>query len=60
MIAAGKYASVRKAARAEDVAKSYAARISKMVLLAPNIVDAIVEGRADDRVMLRVRQEAEG
>jgi hypothetical protein len=25
-----------------------------MVLLAPNIVEAIVDGRADDRVMLKV------
>jgi hypothetical protein len=31
-----------------------AAKISKMVLLAPDIVEAIVEGRADDRVMLKV------
>jgi hypothetical protein len=54
LIEAGKYASVREAARAEGVAKSYAAKISKMVLLAPDIVEAIVEGRADDRVMLKV------
>jgi hypothetical protein len=31
-----------------------AAKISKMVLLAPNIVEAIVERRAEDRVMLKV------
>jgi hypothetical protein len=31
-----------------------AAKISKMVLLAPDIVEAIVEGRTDDRVMLKV------
>jgi hypothetical protein len=54
LIEAGKYASVREAARAEGVAKSYAAKISKMVLLAPDIVEAIVAGRADDRVMLKV------
>jgi hypothetical protein len=41
-------------ARAEGVAKSYAAKISKMVLLAPDIVEAIVAGRADDRLMLTV------
>jgi hypothetical protein len=34
LIEAGKYASVREAARAEGVAKTYAAKISKMVLLA--------------------------
>jgi hypothetical protein len=54
LIEAGRYASVREAARAEGVAKTYAAKISKMVLLAPDIVEAIVEGRADDRVMLKV------
>jgi hypothetical protein len=54
LIEAGKYASVREAARAEGVAKTYAAKISKMVLLAPDIVEAIVEGRTDDRVMLKV------
>jgi hypothetical protein len=31
-----------------------AAKISKMVLLAPDIVEAIAEGRADDRAMLKV------
>jgi hypothetical protein len=35
-----------------------AANISKMVLLAPDIVEAIVEGRTDDRVMLKVLEEA--
>jgi hypothetical protein len=54
LIEAGRYASVREAARAEGVAKTYAAKISKMVLLAPDIVEATVEGRTDDRVMLKV------
>jgi hypothetical protein len=54
LIEAGRYAAVREAARAEGVAKTYAAKISKMVLLAPDIVEAIVEGRTDDRVMLKV------
>jgi hypothetical protein len=54
LIESGKYASIREAARAEGVAKTYAAKISKMVLLAPDIVEAIVEGRTDDRVMLKV------
>ena len=54
LIEAGKYTSVREAARAEGLAKSYAAKISKMVLLAPDIIEAIVEGLADDRVMLKV------
>lgn len=40
------------------MAKTYAAKISKMVLLAPEIIEAIVEGRADDRVMLKVLEGA--
>jgi hypothetical protein len=39
---------------AGDVAEEYAAKISKMVLLAPHIVEAIVERRAADRVMLKM------
>ncbi|MEZ5933779.1 MAG: hypothetical protein R3F54_17875 [Alphaproteobacteria bacterium] len=54
LIEAGKYASIREAARAEGVAKTYAAKISMIVLLAPDNVVAIVEGRTDDRVMLTV------
>jgi hypothetical protein len=54
LIEAGTYASVRDAARAEGVAKSQAARISRMVLLAPDIVEAILEGRTDDRMMLKM------
>ena len=54
LIEAGKYTSIREAARAEGVAKSYAAKISKMVLLAPDIIEALVEGRTDDRMMLKV------
>ena len=50
LIESGKHASIREVARAEGVAKTYAAKISKMVLLAPDIV----EGLADDRVMLKV------
>lgn len=54
LIEAGTYASVREAARAEGVAKSYAAKISKVVLLAPDIIEAILDGRTDDRMMLKL------
>jgi hypothetical protein len=39
---------------ADGIDIANAANISKMVLLAPNIVEAIVDGRADDRVMRKV------
>jgi len=39
---------------ADGTDSANAAKISKMVLLAPDIVEVIVEGRADDRVMLNV------
>jgi hypothetical protein len=41
------------ALRTDGPTKTYAAKISKMALLAPDIVTAI-EGRADHRMMLKV------
>ncbi len=35
------------------MAKSNAAKISKMMLLAPDIIEAILEGRTDDWMMLK-------
>ncbi len=35
------------------MAKSNAAKISRMMLLAPDIIEAILEGRTDDRMMLK-------
>ena len=39
---------------ADGIDIANAVKISKMVLLAPDIVEAIVDGRTDDRVTLKV------
>ena len=45
LIDAGRYASVTELARALDVDRSYVGRILRLALLAPDIVEAIVEGQ---------------
>ncbi len=45
LLDAGRYASVSELARALDVDRSYVGRILRLALLAPDIVEAIVEGR---------------
>ena len=37
---------------AENISKSYVSRILRLALLAPDIVEAIVEGRADHTLFL--------
>ena len=48
----GVYGSVTEIAEAEKISKSYVSRILRLALLAPDIVEAILRGRADQRVML--------
>ena len=48
----GVYASVTEIAEAEKIAKSYVSRILRLALLAPDLVEAILGGWADQRVML--------
>jgi hypothetical protein len=48
----GVYGSVTEIAEAEPISKSYVSRILRLALLAPNIVEAILGGWADERVML--------
>ena len=48
----GVYASVTEIAEAEKISKSYVSRILRLALLAPDIVEAILGGWADQRVML--------
>src|ERR687891_2428929 len=47
MLDDGVYASVSDIGDAENISKSYVSRILRLALLAPDIVDAILEGRAD-------------
>ena len=48
----GVYGSVTEIAEAEKISKSYVSRILRLALLAPDIVEAILGGWADQRVML--------
>ena len=53
MIECGEYASITELAKAEGVNQSYACRVLRLSLLAPNIVAAILDGRHDCDVMLK-------
>jgi len=53
MIEIGKYASITELAKAEGVNQSYACRMLRLSLLAPNIVTAILDSRHDSDVMLK-------
>src|SRR4051794_5621491 len=52
MLDQGVYGSVTEIAEAEKISKSYVSRILRLALLAPDIVEAILGGWADQRVML--------
>jgi hypothetical protein len=49
---AGVYSSVTEIAEAERIGKSYVSRILRLALLAPDLVEAILGGWADQGVML--------
>ena len=48
----GVYASLAEIARAEKLNPSYVSRIARIVLLAPDIVEAIVSGTLSHRIVL--------
>jgi hypothetical protein len=48
----GIYASVTEIARLEGISKSYISRILRLALLAPDVVEAILEGRTEPALML--------
>jgi hypothetical protein len=52
MLDDGVYASVSDIGDAENVSKSYVSRILRLVLLAPDIVEAILAGRTDQGMIL--------
>jgi hypothetical protein len=52
MLDDGIYGTVREIGDAENISKSYVRRILRLALLAPDIVDAILAGRADRGMML--------
>src|SRR5476651_2513387 len=53
MIESGDYASITELAKAEGVNESYACRMLRLSLLAPDIVTAILDGRHHCDVMLK-------
>ena len=52
MLDEGRYASVRELAEGERVKPSYAAGMMRLTLLAPAIMEAILDGRQADEVTL--------
>ena len=52
MLDEGAYTSVSEIGEAEAIGKSYVSRILRLALLAPDIVEAILTGRMDQRMML--------
>jgi hypothetical protein len=48
----GVYTSVSEIGDAENISKSYVSRILRLALLAPDIVNEILAGRADQSLML--------
>jgi hypothetical protein len=52
MLDEGVYATVSEIGDAENISKSYVSRILRLALLAPDIIEAILAGRADQSLML--------
>jgi hypothetical protein len=52
MLDEGVHTSVSEIGDAENISKSYVSRILRLALLAPDIIEAIVVGRADQSLLL--------
>ena len=52
MLDEGVYATVSEIGEAENISKSYVSRILRLALLAPDIVETILAGKADQGLML--------
>ena len=52
MLDEGIYTTVSEIGDSEDISKSYVSRILRLALLAPDIIEAILGGRADQSLML--------
>ena len=49
MLESGEYATIREIADAEKINESYVGRVLRLTLLAPDIVEAILDGRQPAR-----------
>jgi hypothetical protein len=52
MLDEGVYTSVSEIGDAENISKSYVSRILRLALLSPDIIEALLSGRAGHSVML--------
>ncbi len=50
LLESGRYGSAAELASAEKINPSYVSRVLRLTLLAPDIVEAIIEGRQADRI----------
>ena len=57
MLEDGRYGSIRDLAKAEGVDRAHVGRLLKLTLLAPDLVDAIVDGRDPEQMALAVLRE---
>jgi hypothetical protein len=57
MLEAGHYATVKDLAAAEKINSSYVSRVLRITLLAPDIVEAILDGRQPEAMTLPVLME---
>jgi hypothetical protein len=53
MLEEGRYASIRELAAAEGVDRAYVGRVLNLTLLAPDLVEAVLDGREIDGSSLR-------
>ena len=52
MIETGRYSTIDELAAAEKINSSYVSRLLRLTLLAPDIVEAILDGRQPEKVTL--------
>jgi hypothetical protein len=52
MLEEGRYASIRELAAAEGVDRAYVGRVLNLTLLAPEVVEAVLDGRQPDGMTL--------
>ncbi|GIK80931.1 MAG: hypothetical protein BroJett024_20360 [Alphaproteobacteria bacterium] len=52
MLEGGKYATIREIAAAENINETYVGRVLRLTLLAPQLVETILNGRQSSRLQL--------
>ena len=54
MLDNGRYGSIRELAKAENVNRAYVARLLNLTLLAPELVEAVLDGQPPQGMLLRM------